>query len=87
MARVWSWREMPKRLKRSISISLRSIMKPSDPFSFRTMTPSAMSLHAVFMAAPSESEFTIRQVSGFLFDEAGGFGAEKFIGHGYPLLE
>jgi hypothetical protein len=46
------------RLKHSLSISLRSIKKPSDPLMCDTMDPRLMSLHAVSMAEPIESHVT-----------------------------
>jgi hypothetical protein len=49
------------RLKHSISISRRSIANPPAPLISYTMAPSLANLHAVLMAAPSESNVTGRQ--------------------------
>ena len=46
------------RLKHSISISRRSIMKPSEPIIWHTFTPRLISKHAVPMAAAIESHCT-----------------------------
>jgi hypothetical protein len=49
------------------------MVKPSDPFSFHTMTPSAMSRHAALMAAPTESDSTdtVRKWPGILLGGVG----------------
>jgi hypothetical protein len=44
-----------RRLEHSISISLRSILKPSDPLICHTVTPLLTNLQAVAMAAPIDS--------------------------------